>query len=118
VETKRHLGWINVGLAGLMAFVMMWIIWFEVNPKAILIFVMALILSEIFIQIRWRLSLVCPHCQFDPLVYLKNPEKAAARIKQHFETVRESPHFLMGVHPLQKLRHENRRKNRPSRPVP
>ena len=108
IETKKHLGWINVGLSGLFASVVMWVVWFELNPKAIVIFVMALVSSEIFIQIRWRLSLACPHCQFDPLVYLKNPEKASIRVRQHFETIQDSPKYVMGFHPLQKVMLQNK----------
>lgn len=99
----------NVGLCGLLAFLQMWVLWAEVNPKAIVFFVMNMTVCEVFLQIRWRLSLVCPHCQFDPLLYLKSPEKAAARIRQHFEKLQDSPKYLLGYHPLQRLRAERRK---------
>lgn len=88
----------------------MWALWFEVDPRAVIIFVLSLAISEIFIQIRWRLSLVCPHCQFDPLVYLKSPDRAAERVRRHFDSIQESTSYVMGYHPLQKRLRESKRK--------
>ncbi len=57
------------------------IIFQDFDPRAILFFVLFLVLAEIFTQIRWRLSVVCKHCGFDPVLYLKDTEKAADLVK-------------------------------------
>lgn len=80
----------------------MWMIWFEINPKAFVIFGLALIVNEMFIQFKWRVSLVCPHCKFDPLLYLRSPESAAQKVRLHFEGLKDTPAFYMSNHPLQK----------------
>ena len=42
-------------------------------------------ISEIFIQLRWRLTVACPRCGFDPVLYVKDPEKAARRVRQFYD---------------------------------
>ena len=55
--------------------------------------------AEIFILVRWRLSIPCPHCGFDPVVYKKKPEVAAAQVKAFLDQRREDP--LAVFSPLQ-----------------
>lgn len=51
-------------------------------------------LMEIIAQLRWRLSLPCSKCGFDPLLYIKSPEKAARRVKAHLEERKNDPNLL------------------------
>lgn len=115
VEAKKHVNWINVLLSAMVSLVLMWTLWFEVNPKAVILFVMCLVVSEIFLQIRWRLSLACPHCQFDPLLYIKSPERASERVRRHFDSIQETPSYVMGYHPLQRRLRDSKKKVKDSR---
>lgn len=52
-------------------------------------------LAEIFLRIRWRLRVVCPHCGFDPVLYGQDPSRAALKVKNFLEKRKESPEFLL-----------------------
>jgi hypothetical protein len=78
----------------LAAIVFMFMIWQEIDPRAIIIFVIFIGLSEAFVKIRWRLSLVCGVCGFDPVLYLKDQESAAQQVKVKLKARKEDPKYL------------------------
>ena len=91
VYTKRHISTLDgvlVFMASLLATV---ILWQDFDPRAVVLFAVGLGISEMFIIFRWRMSIACPHCGFDPVLYKKTPEKAALRVKQHLEMRRLDP---------------------------
>lgn len=44
---------------------------------------------------RWRLSILCQACGFDPALYLKDSSLAAAQVKRHLEMRSKDPRFLL-----------------------
>ncbi len=52
---------------------------------------------EIFSNLRWRLAIVCKYCGFDPVVYLKNPEMAAEKVKNFMLDRKNSANFLLST---------------------
>lgn len=67
---------------------------FDIRASVFLVFF--LFMAELFIQMRWRTSLVCPHCGFDPVLYAKKPEDAATRVKAHLESRQDDPSRYLG----------------------
>lgn len=103
IYVKRHVGVTNVLLSLVAANLLMLIIWGQFEARVIFLFVLSLIVAEVFIQLRWRLTLPCPQCQFDPILYKKNPERAAARVAEHYELKKQQPSFYLSRNPLLKL---------------
>lgn len=95
VYMKKGIGISDAFTALLMAFTITYIFWQNLNPKVIVIFGCLLIVMEIVILTRHRLSVVCRYCGFDPHVYLKKPEKAADLVKLRVEELRQSPDALL-----------------------
>ncbi len=60
-------------------------------------------IAEVAVQMRWRLHLKCPHCGFDPLLYMKSPKLAAAAVNTYIEKQRHDPAFLLRPDPLRHL---------------
>lgn len=73
----------------------MYFLWQEFDPKFILFTIVFIAIAETFTQIRWRLSIVCHQCGFDPVLYLKKPLMAAEKVKKHLEIRREDPRYLL-----------------------
>lgn len=95
IYRKKNISVMNV-LASLMAaVVVMFAIWHEFDPRAIIAFVVCLAISETFVQIRWRLAVVCRTCGFDPILYVKNPEEAAKKVKFQLDARKEDPKYLL-----------------------
>ena len=79
---------------------MMFAVFQEFDPRVLLIFVAFLAIAEIFVQFRWRLTIVCKHCGFDPVLYLKDSEKAVAKVKLRLDQRQKDPASLL-AEPLQ-----------------
>lgn len=52
-------------------------------------------LAEAFIKIRWRIHMVCRNCGFDPVIYVKDPNKAAHLVKEFLDRRAQDPAFLL-----------------------
>lgn len=99
IYKKRNIGFLNIIYAALSSLVLMSVFWSGFDPRVLVIFAVFLAMTEVFIQIRWRLSVSCKQCGFDPVLYVKEPEKAAEKVTAHLKKRREDPRFLL-VKPL------------------
>ncbi|MEO0336968.1 MAG: hypothetical protein AAF202_11265 [Pseudomonadota bacterium] len=94
VYLKRHITATNVWLSFLMSVLLMFTIWGTVDPRALFVFVVSLSVAEVFVQVRWRMGLRCQHCGFDPVIYMRDPSRAAKMVREHFERRSQSLEFL------------------------
>ncbi len=101
---KKHVNWTNVAQSLLVAVLLMYLVWQQFEARVVIFFILSLSLGEIFLQIRWRLTVVCPHCGFDPVLYVHSPDKAAQRVMKKLEDKKESGDFLLKTNnPFQSL---------------
>lgn len=96
VYKKKRIGSGDVFAALLGAAVLTALIFQEFDARGIFFFVGLLFISETFIQLRWRTGVVCPHCGFDPVLYVKEPEKAAQKVRAHLEKRADDPARFLG----------------------
>lgn len=85
----------NLIASAMTALVFMLATWQAFDPRVIVVFVVCLGVSEVFVKIRWRLSIVCKQCGFDPVLYLKAPDAAAQKVKTQLEKRKEDPQYLL-----------------------
>ncbi len=71
------------------------LIWKEYNPKSLMFFVVALMLSEVFLRLRWRLHIACRACGFDAITYAKDPSLAAETVKSFLIQRKNDPQYLL-----------------------
>jgi hypothetical protein len=83
VYLKKHLAPIDAALAGVGAVLVMLLIWQDFDPRVLIFFGMGLVLTELFIMLRWRTSINCRKCGFDPVLYKRDPAKAAEKVKAY-----------------------------------
>lgn len=65
------------------------------DPRGLAIVGTLLIIGELFTQTKWRTAMVCRNCGFDPVIYIRDPEKAGLKIKAFLERRSELPEFLL-----------------------
>lgn len=94
---------------------LMMALWQRFEVESLLFFVVLIAISEILVQLRWRLSLPCPHCGFDPLLYTHKPEEAARRVVHFIEQQKESTQYWLKGDPLRSL--PKRKKQVPAAPL-
>jgi hypothetical protein len=82
------------GLIGL-GIVMTYTIWHSFNPRGLAIVGFLLIVGEVLTQIKWRQSMICQNCGFDAVLYTRDPEKAAQKIKDFLDYRATRPEYLL-----------------------
>ena len=95
VYTKRNIGLFEIAGSALGAVAFMFAIFQEFDPRVLLIFVAFLALAETFVQLRWRLTIACKYCGFDPVLYLKDTNKAVAKVKLRLDQRKNDPATLL-----------------------
>jgi hypothetical protein len=88
---KRRSSLVDVVLAAVAAAALSLLLWQDFDPRAIGLFAVGLGLSEFFIAMRWRLSLPCPHCGFDAVLYKRDQAAAAERVRLRLEARKQDP---------------------------
>lgn len=88
---KRHVSFFDVILSAMTSAVLSLIFWQELDPRLVIFFVLAVGIAQIFIVLRWRMTIACAKCGFDPVLYKRKPDLAAARVKSHYKTRMEDP---------------------------
>lgn len=95
VYTSKHLGMMGIVGMVLLSYVMTHAIWHQPDPRGLVILGALLLGGESCTQLRWRQSLLCQHCGFDPVLYMKSPDLAAVKIKAYMKMRSETPEFLL-----------------------
>ena len=95
IYTKKNMSTMNFLLCVVASALMCLALWQKFDPKFFVIFALSLVCTEVFIKMRWRLSLPCPYCGFNPVVYLQDPEKAAQQVKSFLDTKKQDLDFWL-----------------------
>lgn len=96
VYPKSGLGKLRILFCFLVSMPVSYVIWGEINPSLLFICALFIAMAEGFLQLRRRVSIVCRHCGFDPLVYVQSPPMAAAKVKAHLEKRKNNPASILG----------------------
>ena len=100
VYVKKHIDVTNVLLAAAFATTVTFVYEGQLDPLALMLFVVAIGCAELFVNMRWRMNLVCNLCGFDPVLYKRSTVKAALRVKEFFREQVENPEFWLTKSPL------------------
>ncbi|MCB0394299.1 MAG: hypothetical protein KDD25_07055 [Bdellovibrionales bacterium] len=103
VYRHRHLTVFNFFETLVLSLVLMYILWESLDFRFLMIWVGTLIVAEVLMQLRWRLSLRCKKCGFDPVVYRRSPGLAAENVKRHLESARNSTQILESAEILKSI---------------
>lgn len=108
---NKHLALTDIIGTVLFGIVLTYVIFKSLDPRGLFIVGTMLIVAEIFSQTKWRTSMICRNCGFDPVVYVRNPEAAGLKIKAFLEKRSESPDFLLRPPVVLPVRKESKGKN-------
>ncbi|MNS83612.1 hypothetical protein D3C72_1174050 [compost metagenome] len=95
VYRKKSISFLNAFASGAAAAVFMMLMWQQWDPRSIVVFVVCLAISEAFVKIRWRLSMVCRQCGFDPILYIKDVDAASLKVREHLDRRKQDPRYLL-----------------------
>ncbi len=90
----KRLAWQHVVLLLPFSLVTGYVLKGDFDLRTLILFFVFLFAAELMIQFRWRTSIQCKRCGFDPVLYLKDNAEAAKRVKNFLEIQRmENPLF-------------------------
>lgn len=95
VYSNKHLQPIEVLAITLLSVVITYALFFSLDMRGLYILGLTLFIAEVFSQLKWRSSMICRNCGFDPVVYVRNPEQAGLRIKAFIEKRSVSADYLL-----------------------
>lgn len=95
IYRQRHVGWMEFAAAAFIVNVIMYAIWQEIDYRVSYLLLIALLFMEVLIQIRWRLSLICQDCGFDPVLYQRAPQTAAQKVQLRLQERKNDPRALL-----------------------
>jgi hypothetical protein len=95
VYVHKHLSFLEVIGLVLLSLILTYGIYQSLDIRGLLFVGLFLLVGETFSQIKWRASMICRNCGFDPVVYVRNPEEAGLKIKAFLERRSESPEHLL-----------------------
>jgi hypothetical protein len=76
-----------------------YLIWQDFHWSSLFLFAALVLMTELTYQVRWRHSIKCKGCGFDPITYKQNPERAAAEVKLYLEQRKQDPLYLLRPQP-------------------
>lgn len=112
VYLKKHVDMTNVVLTMAFAWGLSTLIWHWSDSRFVVLWSIFMVTAEMFIYLRWRISLPCQLCGFDPIVYKRNPTEAARLIGQFFQEKTRDPEFSLTRSPLLEVYREMKQKER------
>ncbi len=104
VYLKKEVSVFDGGLLLFVTGLLAYAIWGGPDLRSLLIFMSLAFCFQVFLRVRYRESLKCPHCGFDPILYKRNSEKAAERVSDFLEKRKDNPQYLLKPRPQIKPR--------------
>lgn len=81
------------------------------DPRGLVFVAVLLLFGEAFSQAKWRTSMICRNCGFDPVVYVRSPEQAGLKIKAFLDKRSSSPEHLLRAPVVRPVKKEIKGKN-------
>lgn len=91
VYTKKHVSFFDVLASAFFGLLVVAVFKQQMDPRGFLLGAIGVGFSEVFIGLRYRLRLICGRCGFDPVLYRRDPNAAAQRVKQFREERMNNP---------------------------
>lgn len=99
VYLKKEVSLIDAALLLAIAGLMTFALWGGPDLRSLLIFTSLAFVMQVFLRLRYRESVKCPHCGFDPILYLQNSEQAAEKVKSFLAARKDNPEFMLKPQP-------------------
>jgi len=69
----------------------MYLLFQTLDPRGLIVWVAFLAVAETFVKLRWRMTIACRRCGFDPVLYMKDTQLAVEKVKTHIEKRKLDP---------------------------
>ncbi len=95
VYKRKSLNFVEIVSLSLFAILLTSVLWEHLDPRGLVILISLVTIGEFFVRLRWRHSTICNNCGFDPVIYVKDADKAARKVKLFLDDRKDNPDFLL-----------------------
>lgn len=103
VYVKKHVHFSDFVYCSLLSVLLGFVIWQSFDAKSLVLLVLFLMLSEVFILLRSRMSMPCSYCGFDPILYKRDPKLMVELVKQFMDKRKSNPKYIFSSYKLDKI---------------
>jgi hypothetical protein len=111
VYASKHLSLVDITGLVFLGIVCTYTVFQSLDPRGLLFVGLLMLVGEAFAQAKWRGSMICSNCGFDPVVYVRSPEQAGLKIKAFLDKRADSPEHLLRPPVVVPLKKETKGKN-------
>jgi len=91
VYNKKHAGFTNWILSSFCAVIASFALFQDLDLRSVVFLGVFIAIAEIFIHLRWRMSIICNECGFDPVIYMKDQQSAASIVQRKLKNRAKNP---------------------------
>lgn len=99
VYLKKEVSVFDIALLFFMTGLFAYAIWGGPDLRSLLIFAGSIFVMQVALRMRYRESVKCPHCGFDPILYKRNHKQAAMKVRSFLEKRKENPEYMLKPQP-------------------
>jgi hypothetical protein len=111
VYASKNLSLIDVTGLVFLGIICTYAVYKNLDPRGLFFVILLLLAGEAFAQAKWRVSMICSNCGFDPIVYVRSPEQAGLKVKAFLDKRADSPEHLLRPPVVLPLKKETKGKN-------
>lgn len=97
---KQHVAKTELAVFSFVSMVFTFLVWGSFHFVGLLVFAVLTITAELIHRMRWRASVKCRACGFDPVIYKHSPEQAAGLVKIQMASRKEDPLYMLRSRPV------------------
>jgi hypothetical protein len=111
VYASKNLSLVDVTGLVFLGIICTYAVYKNLDPRGLFFVIILLLAGEAFAQAKWRVSMICSNCGFDPIVYVRSPEQAGLKVKAFLDKRADSPEHLLRPPVVLPLKKETKGKN-------
>jgi hypothetical protein len=99
MNMQKHVKSFEIAISMAGSFLVMLLIFQTFDFRVLVFFAISVSVLEFLVQLKYRLSMSCPQCGFDPLLYMKSKQQACDQVKAHLEARKNDPAVYLSQRP-------------------
>lgn len=99
VYNKKHVSFLEISAFFIVSILFTHLVWDSFHYIGILLFCVLVVVTELTYRLRWRGSVKCKGCGFDPVLYKISPERAAQTVQDKMAARKNDPLYMLRPQP-------------------
>lgn len=99
IYTKKHVSFLELFVFAFLSIIFTALVWNEFHFIGLFVFAVFAATSEFVHRMRWRGSVKCKGCGFDPVLYRSAPDLAATIVKDRLALRKQDPLYMLKPQP-------------------